>query len=268
MFVSNDPLGNPVDARHPWNQTTHPQAAETRLQGQVHVGHVAALARQADRRAPGPGHRRRAAGPAVGHGPGRQGRLRLRQGHRPEREDHLAQDRAACPRSNSNGRSPSGATPSSATGPAPTSRPTRPRRRLYFVEKALHEVHAGRTKTWTDFKVPDEAIGCGFHEAVRGVLSHHLVIRDKQDRQLSPLSAHPLERQPPRQLRHARALRGRGAGTRRSSRRTAPITSRGSTSCGPCAASTRACPAACTCTRGDGKLLEVRHVPMFGAYGS
>ena len=29
-----------------------------------------------------------------------------------------------------------------------------------------------------DFKVPDEAIGCGFHEAVRGVLSHHLVIRD------------------------------------------------------------------------------------------
>ncbi len=36
---------------------------------------------------------------------------------------------------------------------------------------------AGR-KTWTEFKVPDEAIGCGFHEAVRGVLSHHVVIRD------------------------------------------------------------------------------------------
>ena len=28
--------------------------------------------------------------------------------------------------------------------------------------------------------MPDEAIGCGFHEAVRGVLSHHLVIRDKK----------------------------------------------------------------------------------------
>ncbi len=26
--------------------------------------------------------------------------------------------------------------------------------------------------------MPDEAIGCGFHEAVRGVLSHHLVIRN------------------------------------------------------------------------------------------
>ena len=49
---------------------------------------------------------------------------------------------------------------------------------LHFVEKALEEVHAGRTKTWTEFKVPDEAIGCGFHEAVRGVLSHHMVIRD------------------------------------------------------------------------------------------
>ena len=28
------------------------------------------------------------------------------------------------------------------------------------------------------FSVPEEAIGCGFHEAVRGVLSHHVVIRD------------------------------------------------------------------------------------------
>ena len=34
------------------------------------------------------------------------------------------------------------------------------------------------SKVFEDFKVPDEAIGCGFHEAVRGVLSHHLVIRD------------------------------------------------------------------------------------------
>ena len=49
---------------------------------------------------------------------------------------------------------------------------------LYFVEQALKDVHAGRTQTWTEFKVPEEAIGCGFHEAVRGVLSHHVVIRD------------------------------------------------------------------------------------------
>ena len=48
---------------------------------------------------------------------------------------------------------------------------------LHFAEKAMEELHAGKTKTWSDFKVPEEAIGCGFHEAVRGVLSHHVVIR-------------------------------------------------------------------------------------------
>src|SRR5678815_640590 len=51
------------------------------------------------------------------------------------------------------------------------------RDRYHFVEKALAELHAGRTKTWNEFTVPEEAIGCGFHEAVRGVLSHHVVIR-------------------------------------------------------------------------------------------
>src|SRR5438105_1145000 len=49
---------------------------------------------------------------------------------------------------------------------------------LFFAEQALQEVYAGRTATWSPFSVPDEAIGCGFHEAVRGALSHHLVIRD------------------------------------------------------------------------------------------
>ena len=48
---------------------------------------------------------------------------------------------------------------------------------LHFTEKALAEVRAGHTKTWEQFKVPDEGIGCGFTEAVRGVLSHHMVIR-------------------------------------------------------------------------------------------
>ncbi|HEY0694956.1 MAG TPA: nickel-dependent hydrogenase large subunit [Kribbella sp.] len=48
---------------------------------------------------------------------------------------------------------------------------------LYFVEKALAEIRAGHTKTWEPFKVPDEAISVGFTEAVRGVLSHHMVIK-------------------------------------------------------------------------------------------
>jgi hydrogenase large subunit len=48
---------------------------------------------------------------------------------------------------------------------------------LAFVERALVEVRAGRTRTWEPFDVPDEGIGCGFTEAVRGMLSHHMVIR-------------------------------------------------------------------------------------------
>src|SRR5437588_4669906 len=49
---------------------------------------------------------------------------------------------------------------------------------LFFCEKAMEELMAGRSKTWAPFKAPEDAISCGFHEAVRGVLSHHVVIRD------------------------------------------------------------------------------------------
>jgi hydrogenase large subunit len=51
---------------------------------------------------------------------------------------------------------------------------------MHFVDQGLQEVRAGNTKVFENFDVPDEGIGCGFHEAVRGVLSHHLVIRDKK----------------------------------------------------------------------------------------
>jgi hydrogenase large subunit len=49
---------------------------------------------------------------------------------------------------------------------------------IYFLEQAMEKIRGGDTKVFEDFDVPDEAIGCGFHEAVRGVLSHHMVIRD------------------------------------------------------------------------------------------
>jgi len=48
---------------------------------------------------------------------------------------------------------------------------------LHFIDKALQEVHSGCLKTWNEFKVPDNAISCGFHEAVRGALCHHMIIR-------------------------------------------------------------------------------------------
>ncbi|MBO0693265.1 MAG: nickel-dependent hydrogenase large subunit, partial [Acidimicrobiaceae bacterium] len=51
---------------------------------------------------------------------------------------------------------------------------------IYFLEQAMNLVRGGDTKVFNEFTVPDEAIGCGFHEAVRGVLSHHLVIKDKK----------------------------------------------------------------------------------------
>src|SRR3954470_4180718 len=49
---------------------------------------------------------------------------------------------------------------------------------LHFAEQALGEVRAGHTKTWEPFTVPEEAVSVGFTEAVRGVLSHHMVIRN------------------------------------------------------------------------------------------
>ncbi|HEY4433385.1 MAG TPA: nickel-dependent hydrogenase large subunit, partial [Candidatus Cybelea sp.] len=49
---------------------------------------------------------------------------------------------------------------------------------LYFLDKAFEELNAGRTRSWEPFTVPKEGIGCGFTEAVRGVLSHHMVIRE------------------------------------------------------------------------------------------
>jgi hydrogenase large subunit len=67
---------------------------------------------------------------------------------------------------------------------------------LYFAEKALDEVRAGRTKVFTDFDVPDEAIGAGFHEAVRGVLSHHLVIRDRKIANYQPYPPTPWNASP------------------------------------------------------------------------
>ncbi len=67
---------------------------------------------------------------------------------------------------------------------------------LYFVERALDEVRAGRTKVFEDFDVPKEAIGVGFHEAVRGVLSHHLVIRDRKIANYHPYPPTPWNASP------------------------------------------------------------------------
>lgn len=177
-FVTHDPLGNPVDKRHPWNQTTLPRPQKRDLESGNYSWVMSP--RWYD---------------------GRSG-------------NHLALDTGGGPLARlwatalantvdvgtvrATGHSVQIGLPKSATLPemqfewqVPRWSNTIERDRarayfiayaaamaVYFVEQALAEVRAGRTKVFEDFSVPDEAIGCGFHEAVRGVLSHHLVIRD------------------------------------------------------------------------------------------
>jgi len=177
-FVKTDPLGNPVDKKHPWNQTTIPKPQKrdfdgnytwvmsprwldkrtgdhlaldtgggpiarlwtTALAGLVDLGYV---------KAPGD----------------KTVRIRLpKTATKPEKEFvwRIPQWSNAIERNRA--RSYFQAYAAAVA--------------FYCCEQAMKEVHAGRTQTFTPFKVPDEAIGCGFHEAVRGVLSHHLVIRN------------------------------------------------------------------------------------------
>ena len=134
---------------------------------------------------------------------------------------------------------------------------------LYFAEQAMEELHAGRTRTWTDFKVPDEAIGCGFHEAVRGVLSHHVVIRDGKIANYHPYPPTPWNASP-------RDIYGT-PGPYEDAVQNTPIFEengpdkfkgidimRAVRSFDPCL------PCGVHMYLGDGKLLDVRHVPMFG----
>jgi hydrogenase large subunit len=176
-FVKEDPLGNPIDQRHPWNQTTIPQPQKRDFGGKYTW---VMSPRWLDKRT----------------------------------GDHLALDTGGGPLPRlwvtamaglvdvgyvkSTGKSVKIILPKTAMKPEVelewkipkwSNALERDRARTYFqaysaalamhfVEKAMKELHAGRTETFTPFKVPNEAIGCGFHEAVRGVLSHHLVIRN------------------------------------------------------------------------------------------
>jgi hydrogenase large subunit len=174
-FVTHDPLGNPVDRRHPWNQHTIPRPQKrdfddkyswvmsprwfdgtdhlsldtgggplarlwaTALAGLVDIGYVKATGNSVEINLP-----RTATKPEAHF-----------EWKIPRWSNALERDRAR--------------TYFQAYAAACA---------LHFAEKALGEVRAGHTKTWEPFTVPDEAVSCGFTEAVRGVLSHHMVIRD------------------------------------------------------------------------------------------
>jgi len=174
-FVREDPLGNPVDQRHPWNQTTIPRPQKrdfdgayswtmsprwfdgkdylaldtgggpiarfwaTALAGLVDIGYVKATGKSVKMYLP-----------KTATKPEAEFEWKI-----PKWSNAIERDRAR--------------TYFQVYAAAAA---------YHFVEKALAELHAGRTKTWNDFTVPEEAISCGFHEAVRGVLSHHVVIRN------------------------------------------------------------------------------------------
>jgi hydrogenase large subunit len=177
-FVTQDPLGNPVDQRHPWNQTTLPKPQKrdfdnnyswvmsprwldertgdhlaldtgggplarlwaTALAGLVDTGYVKSTGNSVEINLPGTSTMPET---SFEWKIPEQGSNTLERGR--ARGYFIAYAAAQA---------------------------------VYFVEKALELVRAGDTKVFQEFEVPDEAIGCGFHEAVRGVLSHHLVIRD------------------------------------------------------------------------------------------
>jgi hydrogenase large subunit len=174
MFVTHDELGNPVDPRHPWNQHTIPKPGKrdfdnnyswtmsprwfdgtdhlaldtgggpiarlwsTALAGLVDIGYVKST-----------GHSVLINLPKTMSKPEVTFEWKI-----PQWSNAIERDRAR--------------TYFQAYSAACA---------LHFVEQALAEIRAGHTKTWESFKVPDEAFSCGFTEAVRGVLSHHMVIK-------------------------------------------------------------------------------------------
>ncbi|HET7752962.1 MAG TPA: nickel-dependent hydrogenase large subunit [Anaeromyxobacteraceae bacterium] len=177
-FVQEDPLGNAVDKRHPWNQTTIPKPQKRDLKDGPYSWVMSP--RWLDKRT----------------------------------GDHLALDTGGGPLARlwvtalaklvdtpyvkSTGSSVVMSFPKTASFPetryewkipqwANTIERTRARAyfiayagamAVYFVERAMELIRQGDVKVFQEFDVPEDGIGCGFHEAVRGVLSHHLVIRD------------------------------------------------------------------------------------------
>ena len=173
-FVDRDPLGNPVDHRHPWNQTTIPHPQKRNFDDKYSWT-------MSPRWYDGKDYL------ALDTGGGPIARLW------PTALANLVHT----PYVNSTGHSVVITLPRTMNKPEATfewkipkwsNALERNRARTYFqaycagmalhfVEQALIEVRAGKTKTWEPFTVPEEGVSVGFTEAVRGVLSHHMVIK-------------------------------------------------------------------------------------------
>lgn len=196
LFVAKDPLGNPVDRRHPWNQTTIPKPQKRDLEKGPYSWVMS----------PRWFYEKTGEHLALDTGGGPLARLWVTA---------LA-NRVKTPFVQATGRSVKMQLPKTQsfgdmelewTIPRWANTLERDRARayfiaysaamaLFFVEKAMEHIRQGDVKVFEDFDVPDEGIGCGFHEAVRGVLSHHLVIRDKRIANYHPYPPTPWNASP------------------------------------------------------------------------
>ncbi len=248
-FVDKDPLGNSDRRPAPVEPAHHPEAAEARLRERLQLDDVAALVRRQG--PPGARHRRRPARPALVDRAVRTRQHRLRPGHRSERQDPAAADGAQAghgvrvedPAVEQRAR----AEPGQDLLPGV----------LRGARAALLREGDGRGQGRPDRDL-DAVQGAGRRDLVRlhrgrpgRALAPHGDPR-RQDRELPPVSADPVERQRPGLLRDAWSVRGRSTEHADLRGEPAGVASRGSTSCGRSAASIRVCPAACTCTSGTG----------------
>ena len=206
-FVARDPLGNPVDARHPWNQTTIPQPQKrdfddkyswvmsprwydgtdhlaldtgggplarlwsTALSGLVNTDHLRATGHSVEINLP-----KTALKPEVKF-----------EWKIPQWSNTIERDRAR--------------TYFQAYAAASA---------LDFIEMALADVRAGKTKTWEPFERTRRGHRLRVHRSRARCPVAPPRGQGRQDRQLPPVPADAVERQPARFVRHARSVRRRG----------------------------------------------------------
>ncbi|CCF82582.1 nickel-dependent hydrogenase large subunit [Nitrolancea hollandica] len=195
-FVTHDPLGNPVDKRHPWNQTTIPKPQKRDLDGGNYSWVMSP--RWFDQRSgsylpldTGGGPLARLWTTALANlvdigyvkATGSSVQINLPKS-------------AALPETQFEWKIPKWANTIERDRARIYYLAYSAAAAFYFLERAMERVRAGDLKVFRDFTVPDDAIGCGFHEAVRGVLSHHIVIRDGKIANYQPYPPTPWNASP------------------------------------------------------------------------
>ncbi len=156
----------------------HSPPAETRLRGQVHLGDVAPLVRQAHRRLSRSRYRRRSRSRDFGQRRLRGSLISATSGRPDIAWKSIFRRLPLIPAVSFEWKIPKWSNAIERDRARTYFQAYSAAAALYFCEKALEDMYQGHTKTWAPFEVPENAIACGFHEAVRGVLSHHVVIRD------------------------------------------------------------------------------------------